>query len=329
MLSDLISIYEKLQIPVRASSDIEEFFTECIENCEGWYIGKSCENTPVLIVKANGPNYLRNLPYIQLENLRVSHGVLCDMRFDDKNVIRDEYSIIECLSAESDLQVCFLTIVEGISTCLRGDWKVEDLEALIVNLVNLFRIVRKPRNKSIAGLWGELFTIIESPNSEAMINACHTDVSERYDFSSGHCHLEVKATSSSVRSHVFKLEQTNPPSGSRIFICSLLLNKRNNGLTLGELWDSVRKATSDPSLKMKIERVCMEALGNEIATARGVGFDYNFAKEHIAFFNAEDVPCPSPDLPNGVSEVSFRSDLTFSKQVAGGDDSVFLEFFAK
>ena len=50
-----------------------------------------------------------------------------------------------------------------------------------------------------------------------------------------------------------------------------------------------------------------------------LAFDWDVAVESLAFYRVVDIPRPSADVPSGVSEIQFRSDLSLAKPVNPND----------
>jgi hypothetical protein len=61
---------------------------------------------------------------------------------------------------------------------------------------------------------------------------------------------------------------------------------------------------------LRVEKVIGLTLGESWRRATDKHFDYRLAEESLSFYEPEQIPRISPDIPPGVSEVRFRSDLT-------------------
>ena len=67
---------------------------------------------------------------------------------------------------------------------------------------------------------------------------------------------------------------------------------------------------SSPNHLLQLDRVVGLILGDCWRSALDEKFDHGLAEESVAFFEPSIVPSVNPDLPLGVSEVRFKSDLT-------------------
>ena len=141
--------------------------------------------------------------------------------------------------------------------------RASDLVDLVDRLVLLFRLVGKPRDRTIHGLWAELFVILSASNPALMIDAWHSQSMEHFDFSRGSERLEVKSSSMRSREHMFSFEQVYPPSGASVLIASVHVEEQTNGRSLGYLWNRVVDVAPNAEARIKIERVCAQSLGQD------------------------------------------------------------------
>jgi hypothetical protein len=134
---------------------------------------------------------------------------------------------------------------------------------------------------------------------------------EVYDFSASSQRLEVKSASGEERNHYFTLEQLHPPAGTRVLVASLFVKRAGGGQSLAELLDRVRpRVTGDPNLFLQVDRVVAASLGQSWRNALDDRFDCERAQESLQFYDAQSIPRIGQNLPPGVSDVRFKSDLT-------------------
>ena len=144
-----------------------------------------------------------------------------------------------------------------------------------------------------------------------LLRAWHAEPAERFDFSSGLDRIEVKGSGNRTRSHHFTYHQAYPPDELSVFVASLFAEECVGGASLGDLWDKARSlATGNAELRLKVDQICVEVLGSDWEHARERSFDYNVAKDSLAFYDIRNIPKVPRDLPEGVSDVRFVSDLT-------------------
>ena len=314
-MDDLLTIFQRLSTPRSDSSGTEAFNSLPIPERGQWHLGKSGAGLPAVLVAVHGGHGVDRPLTVGLENLRVEHNIRCRLTRPDGDAAVARYSIIQCLSTDAEVQACFLRTIAGALIGLDRHVKARDLTELVDRLVALFRLVRRPRAQTIRGLWAELFVILAASDPPLVIDAWHSNPAERFDFSRDDERLEVKSSSTRSRDHVFSFEQVYPPSGASVLIASVHVEDQTSGITLGDLWDRVSDAAPSSDARLKIERVCVESLGEDLSVGRASAFDWDLAVESLAFYRAEDIPRPSPDCPSGVSQIQFRSDLSLADSV--------------
>jgi hypothetical protein len=132
----------------------------------------------------------------------------------------------------------------------------------------------------------------------------------------------------------FSIEQVYPPKGVSALIASLLVEQSSGGTSLFELWDSIRDyASGDTELVMKVERICVDALGESWSESTKRRYDSELARESLRFYNVNGIPRVTQDQPAGVSEIHFRSSLAHAQPIQTTEyrnkGSLFEAFFGK
>ena len=315
-MEDLSAVFEQLGVPRDDLGSVAAFETRTVPGRPQWRIAKSEDGLPAILVAVDAPMGSDRPPAVDLANLRVEHNVRCGVSRPGRDVEIARYSIIQCLSGDSDVQACFLRTIGGALLGLERRVEAKDLVDLVDRLVVLFRLVAKPRERAIHGLWAELFVILSANDPAMMIEAWHSQSVEHFDFGRGSERLEVKSSSIRSRQHVFSFEQVYPPSGASVLVASVYVEEQTNGRSLGYLWDRVVDAAPSGEARLKIERVCAQTLGRDVGAGRAFSADWSLADESLAFYHVTDIPRPSPDCPPGVSQLRFRSDLSLADPVA-------------
>lgn len=181
----------------------------------------------------------------------------------------------------------------------------------ISGLVDLFQALTAPAQKSIQGIWAELFLIRKSADPRLVAAAWHKGAAEHFDFASGPQRIEVKSSSNRRREHNFSLAQLTSPGPSRVVIASLFVERAGGGVSLRRLFDDTRQLLSgDLNLTIQFDASFYGALGSGWSDAMDESFDWELAQESLAFFEAGSVPKVEGDIPPAVSDVRFRSDLS-------------------
>ena len=318
-MEDLATIFGKLEAPQANSTCGDTFDARAVPGRVQWRIAKSDRGLPAVLVAVD-PTVERDRPLgVDLANLRVEHNVRCGISRQGEGVEIGRYSIIRCLSSDSAVQGCFLRTIGGALVGLNRRVSAKDLVDLVDRLVVLFRLVGKPRERAIHGLWAELFVILGGSDPAMMIDAWHSRSMEHFDFSRGSERLEVKSSSKRSREHMFSFEQVYPPSGASVLIASVHVEEQTNGRSLGDLWDRVVDAAPSAEARLKVERICAEALGQDLGAGRTFSGDWNVAVESRTFYKVGDIPRPSADCPPGVSQLRFCSDLSRADPVEPAD----------
>ena len=322
-MSDLIRMFDELSAPESVAGGAGEVFTGgTLPGHETWHVARDARGCPAILVEADQHQATTN-PAVSLENLRVEHSAHCTIRADAGRVTSGQFSLIQCLSENRALHECFLRTMDGVLQGIREPAAAGDLTAIVNHLVDLFQLVRRAGSRSAMGLWGELFLITQASEPLALIRAWHAEAEERFDFSAGSEHIEVKVAADRTRRHYFSYEQAHPPTGSITVVVSFFVEAQTNGLSLGALWDQVGDLCGDDvELRMKVDRVCAAAVGSDLAMARQASYNQQLADESLAYFDVRSIPRVLREQPRGVSEIRFRSDMGLAEPLA--KDSVVL-----
>ena len=182
-MDDLLTIFRRLMAPESDSSDMEAFNSSPIPGRTQWHLAKSYAGLPAVLVAVDAGQGADRPLSVGLENLRVEHHVRCSLTRPDGRVEVARYSIIQCLSTDAEVQDCFLRTIAGALIGLDRRVEARDLTHLVDRLLVLFRLVRRPRERTIRGLWAELFVILAASDPAMMIDAWHSQPSEHFDFS--------------------------------------------------------------------------------------------------------------------------------------------------
>ena len=110
---DLAHLFMQLGEPPRPEENVESFKCIAIPERTNWRVGKSVSGQPAVLIHTGEVGDSISGLAIDLENLQVQHGVLCRLADAETGVSESRYSIIQCLSPDSDLQTCFLRSVGG------------------------------------------------------------------------------------------------------------------------------------------------------------------------------------------------------------------------
>jgi hypothetical protein len=196
-----------------------------------------------------------------------------------------------------------------VAALLLGRMTVFDpsvVKEFVDDLLELFSSIERPSESSIVGLWGELFTILESNDVNLVGASWHPSPRDRFDFSHDDQRIEVKSTRG-PRQHHFSSEQLSESGSVMIMIQSLVLADSSTGLTVLDLLGIADQRITNVAVAKHVRRTALKILGS-VHMQQDVRLDYETAKIGRKIFRSENVPKPS--IPSaGVFNVRFVSDL--------------------
>ena len=272
-------------------------------------LGKDSAGAPALLIKLPFGQATNTSP-IRLRHLYVAHDVDCVIH-RDHGTDSGRFSVLSCVEADRATENYFLRVVEALLPGLGERPDACSINQAVDRLVELFRALGNPPIKAVRGLWAELFLLAEAQDPQKLADAWHTVPDDLYDFNQDNQRIEVKSASGDVRRHHFSLTQLLPPAGTTLAIVSVIVNRAGGGTTINDLVDELRSLFSgSPHRLLRLYKVITLTLGDRWREAELEMFDRPAARQSLAFFRPSDIPMISPDLPAGVSNVRFSSDLT-------------------
>jgi len=308
---DLVALFNSFQPPVAMTEQVARFSAQPIPGYECHRLAKDAQNTPsLLIFIANTETSERPVP-IKLEHLTVQYDVECRISRSGGNIEEGRFTVVRCIGSDKALHTYFLHSIGAIIVSLGITPSRYDVARAIKNLTTLFRAITEKSRKSVQGLWAELFLIARASNTSAMVAAWHVTPEDRYDFNAGNQRIEVKSTSTRIRQHHFSLEQLYPLTDTTILIASVFVEYAGAGTSVMELAEQIRpRLNASPDLLFHLDWIISLTLGENWRDALEERFDIELAEDSLAFFEVTNIPMVNPDLPFGVSDVHFKSDLT-------------------
>ena len=308
---DLVALFNSFQPPDATTDQSARFSAQPIPGYERHRLAKNGQNTPSLLISVTeAPGGTRPIP-IKLEHLTVQYDVDCRISRSNGSFEEGRFTVVRCTGVDKALHTYFLRSIGAIVVSLGTTPSRQDVAHAIKNLTILFRAMTEKPRKSVQGLWAELFLIARAYDAATMITAWHMTPEDRYDFSFENQRIEVKSTSARVRQHYFSLEQLCPPTDTALLIASLFVEYAGAGTSIMELAEQIRTRISDNhNLLLHVDQIISLTLGENWRDALEARFDRELAEESLTFFDASSIPTVSRNLPPGISEVRFKSDLT-------------------
>ena len=272
------------------------------------FLAKGVDGSPVFLLSDTPTG--RYHPSLHLRYLDADFQLTCRIQADTQE-IDGVFALIRCTSNESELHELFVRSFDAAREQLSSHAETEEIKKTVQNLASLFRAFAKPSQRSISGLWAELFTIARSGDPIEALRAWRSDLFERFDFSTSTSVIEVKSTMGQLRTHDFALEQLSVPLGGTGFVVSTLLQIANGGTSVLELVSNIESTLSrEPALKEKLWTNIIGNLGSDFTSALDKRFDVSFAERHCVVFRAEDIPQPSITPDPRISNIRFVATLT-------------------
>lgn len=308
MFPDLVQLFDTIEIPA-GELGAGRFNVRNVQGNPACLLGRDASGGPVLLVNADESQPGTSAPYI-LESLCVIHLVRCRLQAPEQQVTERALSIIHCTSSDRSIQEYFLRCLHPIIAALPARPSRDDVANAIERLTELFRKMSSPPQKTILGLWAELFVIDRSSNPARLIDAWHAIPEERFDFAEGNQRLEVKATSSPLRVHHFSLEQLRPIGLQRCLIVSLLVEQTVAGMSVADLVDRIRNRSVDNEHLIRLDSVVAQTVGSEWRNLHLIRFNADQAIDSVRYVRSEDIPAVQTPVPSTVSSVHFRVDLS-------------------
>ena len=274
-----------------------------------YFIGKDNESHACVLIAVVDRDRRPHAP-IRLESLEVQFEVQCLIKAGSE-ISERTFTVVRCRSAEPEIIHYFLFVCEIILRLLGAQPKRAAIADAINRLAMIFQRLQRPPSRPVTGLFGELFLIRQCHNPALALAAWRTQDVSRFDFSAGDLRLDVKATNGRIRAHSFSYEQCNPPPGTIAVAASLFVERMAGGVSLRELVQEVeRLGGTSTELVMKLHDVVASTLGSALPEALSIRFDRRLAASSLQFYDLKAIPAIRGDLPAGVGDVCFRSDLS-------------------
>lgn len=308
MSSDLLSLLETIDTPVADQDSDHCYFVKAIPNFERHYFGKTEAGAPTLLLNANDRS--PKAP-IRLAAVEVRFSVPCNIAVVGEDRTSATLTAITCTAGDRVLQSYFVRVCETLLHIVGASPSLEQVAEAVRRLIDIFQRLSDPPRRTVVGLFGELFVIYLAKSPKLAVQAWRSATDDRFDFSIAEARLEVKTSNSRQRTHSFSLEQCNPPTASVGVLVSLFAETSGGGLSLLDLIGRIeRRLGSEASLRLKLQETIANGLGRGAATAFSMRFDEDVARSSVQFYELDSIPAIRGRIPNEVSQVRFRSDLS-------------------
>lgn len=248
-------------------------------------------------------------------DIRLKHvGVQFDRRFeiahsDDGDLEVGNFCKFTCDPSGPHLHQYFVELMAATANTHKGVLAQQTTDELVDALLELFRKLSLPADRSVTGLWGELLLIQLATSPGEFVDAWHLRATDGFDFSFTDGRIEVKATERPSREHEFSLKQVRSGRPTDL-VASVTLSRSSAGLSALDLARLIAERLN-ASQQGKLWRLVIETLGDDADADGEQRFDVNSASDALTFVRAADVPAPelSASVAPFVSDVRFRSNI--------------------
>ena len=202
----------------------------------------------------------------------------------------------------------------------------QSLTSFFRSVVRLFAVTpAKDLQAEQRGLWGELFMMSHVRGFQFWAPFWHSEVTRRFDFSSGRNRVEVKITTQPDRTHHFSHRQIYATDDEEIVIASLVAAEDDSGISLRQLIGDCRSALLGTPHYLKLETAVRRA-GMESSTEPGPAINADEAEESLAWFRSKDIPHFRVPEPLGVTETRYKVDLSTAPRLTAVELDEWLTF---
>lgn len=304
----LIELFNTLNQP--NENDSFQFSAAPIPEYPNHRIAKDRLHNPTLLLSISNEGPRTLIANLKLQNVLVLFDIKCKIQLHG-SLIERVFAAVCFIGKDILLKKYFLKLCSSLVKDLGNLPSHDEVRKEIKRFIELFRLATEPQTKTVQGLWAELLLIAESKEPGNLVRCWHSIPEEKFDFNNGEERIEVKSSSNSLRLHNFSLDQLYSPTDTRTIIASIFVRQASAGKSIATLTSEISARFTDIELIEKLQLQIAFTLGNTIGDSMKLKFDYEFAKDSLRFYKAEDVPKISIEsIPNLVSDVRFKSDLT-------------------
>lgn len=214
-----------------------------------------------------------------------------------------------CEPSDTHLHQYFVELMAATAGSHAGTLSPNETDEVVDVLLELFRKLSLPAERSVTGLWGELLLIYLAASPEDFLDAWHLRATDGFDFAFSDKRIEVKTTERASREHDFSLKQVRSERSTDI-VASVALARSSSGLSTMDLARLIAERV-DLERQGKLWRLVVETLGDDADAASEQRFDLKAASEAVVFVRATEVPAPvvSEQAAPFVTNVRFCSNI--------------------
>lgn len=322
---NLVDVFNSLEAPQVSNRNLFNAIT--LSDFPFAKVAVNNEELPVILISSIADKTFIYQKNIRLKYLELTHNLECKVS-EKNNTHLQHFTVIVFRSNQESLQHYFLGIAEILIKSLSAKPTQQEVFQTFKNFVEIFRTLSDTPTNTLQGLWAELFLIDIAKIPSNLLNYWHNKPEEKFDFNADTEKIEVKSSSTLERIHTFSSEQLNPPNETQVLIASAFVKQHSSGKSIQQLVDSITaKIQNNIDLTSKLNSIVCKTLGSSLEQSIKIKFDYNVAKSSLRFYRHQDIiKIEEFHIPNEVSEVRYKSDLTDLRPVAPqeiGDGQLF------
>ncbi|MDF2369331.1 MAG: PD-(D/E)XK motif protein [Rhizobiaceae bacterium] len=297
-------------MPDSASAGTPFFAVRPVAEHSTYFVGKDASARACLLI-ATANEFGRKPPPIRLESLDAQFELACVIKDPTGKVREGLFTVVRCRSLEAETIRYFLSVCRIIMRHLGNAPSRASIAEAVRRIASIFQSIKKPPVRSLNGLFGELFMILQSRSSTRAVAAWRIDQASRYDFASGDVRIDVKSSAVRIRKHTFSYDQCNPPPGTEAVVASIMVERIPSGISLDSLIGSIEERIAGvEDLVLKLHQVVASTLGSSLSESLQVSFDPRLAATSLEFFDLREIPALRGPLPPSVSDVRFTVDMS-------------------
>jgi hypothetical protein len=306
---DLDAAFETIA-PPQADAGVQLYAVVSIPGLTSYLVGKDdASRACLLVATAQGARDLH--PAIRLETIDVQFDLHCRLKKGTDPASEGVFTVIRCRALDGETIRYFLSVCQTVMKMLGDSPSRSQVAAAVNRLIAIFRRAQNPPSRTLNGLFGELYIISRSRDPAKAVAAWRIDDTARFDFTAGDVRLDVKSSGGRLRMHTFSFEQCNPPPATFGVVASLFAERIARGVSLHSLVERIEgRLAGNADLILKLREVVASTLGSALRDAFDSGFDMRLAESSLRFFRTTDIPAIRGNVPAGVSDVHFTSDLS-------------------
>ncbi len=272
--------------------------------------GKDREGNAVFVMRSHDSKQMSLCQ--ETKSLRFLFNKKCIL--EEEGVISEEIvHVLVCKSPSAEKLAAFIRLTFAFASQVDHEDQIY-LPRLFSALSGLFDKDRNTSEIELQGLFAELYVILLFEESNcSIVNNWQSRSKMKFDFSiSEKKRLEIKSTLKPERVHHFRHEQLLSELYD-IKIVSIMLQKNDCGVSIMDVVGRIRDifSTNYPLL-MRIETAIAHADESQLNELK---YDEEYIRQHIAFFDAKDVPHFCEKTPEGVFNAEYDCELGNIKSI--------------